>query len=645
MAHPIVSRTDAVGDRTVGPGGLPMINVENLTKSFGAQTLFEGISFKLNAKERIGLVGRNGHGKTTLFRLIAGEEQPDAGAIVLPKNYRIGYVQQQFEFTQQTILEEGARGLSEQESGHYWKVEKILAGLGFGPADMQRHPQEFSGGYQVRLNLAKMLIAEPDLLLLDEPTNYLDITSIRWVERFLNSWPREVMLITHDRSFMDQVVTHVIGIHRKKVRKIAGTTDKYYAQIAQDEEIYEKTRLNDERRRKEVQLFISRFRAKARLAGLVQSRIKTLQKLDNRQKLESAKTLDFSFKSLPFQGRHVLTAEGLSFSYNADHPLIDGFDVTIHRGERVGVIGKNGRGKTTLLKLLAGLLTPQSGRINYNPNVTMGLFEQTNVGHLADNRTVEEEILFSQPDGDRQQARNICGAMLFQGDQALKKIQVLSGGEKCRVLLGKLIVTPANLLILDEPTNHLDMDACDALLAAIDSFDGTVIMVTHNEMFLDALADRLVVFQNDTIDVFEGSYQQFLERVGWEEEGLKPKASAKAPLLAKPAVKLNKKELRRQRSEVVAQHSKALKKIEQQLKRTEHEIEAKEAALQQLNQEMLAASQSQDGARISALSKSLHACRGEIDTLFEQLEKLVQQQETKQAVFSEQLNRIDAAGD
>ena len=262
-----------------------MIVVENLKKSFGSQILFEGISFKLNPKERIGIVGRNGHGKTTLFRLLTGEELPDDGAVTVPKHYRIGYVRQEIEFTKDTVLDEGMTGLSEENRDHYWKVEKILDGLGFSKNDMHRHPAEFSGGFQVRLNLAKVLVSEPDLLLLDEPTNFLDITSIRWVERLLINWPRELMVITHDRSFMDKIVTHTLGIHRRKVRKILGNTEKFYNQIAQDEEIYEKTRINDERRRKEIELFINRFRAKARLANLVQSRIKVLSKLEKKEKI------------------------------------------------------------------------------------------------------------------------------------------------------------------------------------------------------------------------------------------------------------------------------------------------------------------------------------------------------------------------
>ncbi len=257
-----------------------MISVENLTKSYGVRTLFEEISFKVNARERVGLVARNGHGKTTLFQMIIGEISADDGQINTPKNYRIGYVAQKLDFTEDSLLAESMTALPANEADHHWKAERILTGLGFSQEDLSRPPAEFSGGFQVRLNLAKALIAEPDLLLLDEPTNYLDIETIRWIERFLLNWPHELLLITHDRSFMDHLATHILGIHRKKVKKIEGGTDKYYSQIAQEEEIHEKTRRNSEKRQKEIEQFIGRFRAKARLAGLVQSRIKTLAKME-----------------------------------------------------------------------------------------------------------------------------------------------------------------------------------------------------------------------------------------------------------------------------------------------------------------------------------------------------------------------------
>ncbi len=617
-----------------------MINAENLTKSFGGHTLFEDISFRLNSKERSGLVGRNGHGKTTLFKLIAGDELPDSGSISIPKNYRISYVRQELNFTRDTALKECMTGLGEEERDHYWKVEKILAGLGFSKEDFKRHPSEFSGGFQVRLNLAKALASDPDLLLLDEPTNYLDITSIRWIERFLLNWPHEVLLITHNRSFMDKLVTHIIGINRKKIRKIAGNTGKYYSQIAQEEEIHEKTRIKDERRQKEIKLFITRFRAKARLANMVQSRIKTLAKKEKQEKLEKIKTLGFSFRYHTFAGKQILNTQKLSFSYEKTMPVIKNFDVTIGAGDRVCVVGKNGKGKTTLLKLLAGELDPQKGQITYNPNVKIGFFEQTNVKTLVDTRTVEEEILYSDSHVDRQLARNVCGAMMFGGDDALKKISVLSGGEKSRVMLGKLLVTPVNLLLLDEPTNHLDMESSDALLAAIDNFEGTVVMVTHNEMFLHALAQRLIVFQEDSTYVFDGSYQRFLEEVGWENEseGVAGKNSGEK----KPYSKLNKKELRRKRSEINFERGKAVKPLKQRIVRIENNIDLHEKKLNKLNEAMLKASQQQDGSKIAELSRSIHSCRMTIDSLFDELETFTNKFDEQNAMFEKKLEKLNS---
>lgn len=622
-----------------------MITAGNLTKSFGSQFLFEGASFNINPRERVGLVGQNGHGKTTLFRLIVGDEYPDAGTISLPKGYRVGYVLQHLEFTEDTVLKEAMMELPEEERDHYWKVEKILAGLGFSSEDMQRYPGELSGGYQVRLNLAKVLVSEPDLLLLDEPTNYLDITSIRWVERFLINWPHELMLITHDRGFMDKIVTHTIGIHRKKVRKIAGNTEKLYTQIAQEEEIYEKTRTNDERRRKKIEEFISRFRAKARLANLVQSRIKTLEKQKKREKLERIKALDFSFRNKPFRGKYVLSARDVSFSYDPNIPLIRDLSISIGARERVCVIGRNGKGKTTLLKLLAGLLIPQNGEIACNPGVTKGCFEQTNVKSLIDTRTVEEEILCSHSDVDRQLARNICGAMMFEGDAALKRIGVLSGGEKSRVMLGKLLATPVNLLLLDEPTNHLDMYSCDALLAAIDSFEGAVVIVTHNEMLLHALADRLIVFQNDRVCVFEGSYQRFIDKGGWGDEVVVPKYGRQDTGEEESSGKITKKEKRRRRSAIITERAKILKPLEDRIVRVENDIETHEKELNELNDAMLEASQAHDGKSILKISQSIHNCQSAIDRLFNELEEITITLNEQAAVFQKRLDQLDRPGD
>jgi ATP-binding cassette subfamily F protein 3 len=620
-----------------------MISIENLIKSFGGRVLFDGVSFKINAKERVGLVGRNGHGKSTLFRIIVGQEGYDDGAISMPKGYRIGYVRQHIQFTENTVLAEGMKGLMAAEKDHHWKVEKILAGLGFSDGDMVCHPDTFSGGFQVRLNLAKVLVSEPDLLLLDEPTNYLDITSIRWIETFLLSWPHELMLITHDRGFMDKLVTHTVGIHRKKARKIEGNTEKYYDRIAQDEEIYEKTRLNDERREKEIRLFISRFRAKARLANMVQSRVKTLAKMEKKDKLEQAKSLEFSFRSKPFRAKQVFTVEDLSFAWPAGRPLFEDLGFTMLAGERICVVGKNGKGKTTLLKVLAGDLAPASGTITYNPQVESGVFEQTNIQRLVDSRTVEEEILYAQPDVDRQKARNICGAMMFEGDNALKKISVLSGGEKSRVMLGQLLVTPVNLLILDEPTNHLDMDASDALLAAIDNFDGAVIMVTHNEMFLHALADRLIVFDDVGARMFDGTYQHFLEQGGWGDTAAMTRRADDSGDQRPPDLpRFTKKELRRLRSEIITEKSKVLKPMDDAITAAENAIEKNEALLDRLNQEMVDASEQGDGARIGPLSQQIRTCQEIIETRFAEMEQMDDQRQRLEKKFEKRLAELEA---
>jgi ATP-binding cassette subfamily F protein 3 len=617
-----------------------MISAENLSKSFGPQILFDNVSFKINRKERVGLVGRNGHGKTTLFRIIAGLESADSGSVSVPKNYRIGYVEQEPVFSAETVLQEAALGLPPAERNLLWKAEKVLAGLGFEALDLERSPAVLSGGFQVRLNLAKVLLAEYDMLLLDEPNNYLDITSIRWLGRFLRGWPGEFMLITHDRSFMDSVITHVLGIHRRKARKIRGDTGKYYDQIAQDEETYEKTRLNDERKRKEIELFISQFRAKGRLVGLVQSRIKTLAKMEKRTKLEKLATLDFSFSSKPFPGKYVLDASDLTFSYDQEKPLIRDLSISIGAKDRVCVIGKNGQGKTTLLKLLSGVLEPQAGTTSRPLNVAVGYFEQSYLAGLDESNTVLEEISRADPDSDPRRTRAICGAMMFTQDEALKKISVLSGGEKSRVVLGKLIAMPLNLLLLDEPSNHLDMESNDALLAAIDNFDGAVVMVTHNEMFLHALAERLIVFHGDGAFVYEGDYQRFLEKVGWpEEDGVRRQARGRSDESG-DRDKPKPKEIRRKRSTVLMDRARVLKPLEKRIAGTEAAIETKEQKLDELNRAIIEAGRKKGGPEILEISREMHLLKEDIEALYRRLENLSEEHESVRSRFDRELGDL-----
>ena len=305
--------------------------------------------------------------------------------------------------------------------------------------------------------------------------------------------------------------------------------------------------------------------------------------------------------------------------------MIQAFNLSIGAGDRICVIGKNGKGKTTLLKLLSGNLDPHTGEILYHPAVTKGFFEQDQVDGLVDTRNVVEEILYSSPDVDPQTARNVAGAMMFEGNDALKKIKVLSGGEKSRVILGKLLVTPVNLLLLDEPTNHLDMESTDAMLAALDNFDGTVIMVTHNEMFLHAIANRLVVFQNGGIDVFEGGYQDFLDKVGWiEDESTAPTGDE-----AGQKNRLTKKEIKKLRSDFITERAKVLNPLKKKIEETEKRIEKQEKQLEQLSLEMQTASENSDSQKIETVSRSMFQCQALIDRLFDDLEELTQRYEVR----------------
>ncbi|MBN2754365.1 MAG: ATP-binding cassette domain-containing protein [Candidatus Goldbacteria bacterium] len=538
-----------------------MLQVNNLTLEFGEQMILDDVTFNIHSGERIGLVGRNGSGKTSLFKLISGELKPDSGTLSLPKNYTIGYLKQHLDFTQPTVLLEACLGLSEDEKDQVWKAEKMLSGLGFSEDDQLRSPAEFSGGFQVRLNLAKVLLAEPHLLMLDEPTNYLDIISIRWLAKFLQRRENELLIITHDREFMDTVTTHTMAIHRNKIKKIQGPTEKLFSQIAAEEEIYEITRMKEQKIRKEAEDFINRFRAQATRASMVQSRIKALDKMEKKDELSNIQELGFKFNYKNFEAKMPLRVKNLSFGYTDDRMLIEDLSIDVEKRDRICVIGKNGKGKSTLLRLLVGELEPKEGTVKLHPEASAGYFGQTNIERLDSSLTIERELSKVRPDLKYSEVRKVCGAMMFSGDLALKQISVLSGGEKSRVSLGKILLNPANILLLDEPTNHLDIESCDSMVLALDNFDGAVIIVTHSELFLHHLANRLIVFNRDKVSVFEGSYQEFLDKEGWEEDEKKPKKQR----VEKDSIKQKstREELEKQHKRIAAKITEAEKKIDE----------------------------------------------------------------------------------
>ncbi|MBI4746327.1 MAG: ABC-F family ATP-binding cassette domain-containing protein [Deltaproteobacteria bacterium] len=584
-----------------------MLKVSGLEKSYGRQDIFDNVSFVINPGERVGLVGKNGHGKTTLFRMILGQEQPDAGVITYPSYYTLGHLSQHIHFTGDTVLKEGCLGLKPNEYGidESYKVKAILTGLGFSDDDFDRNPGEFSGGYQVRINLAKVLASEPNLLLLDEPTNYLDIVSVRWLIRFLREWPNELMIITHDRDFMDNVTTHTIGIHRSKIKKIAGNTYKLYEQIATEEEVYEKTRVNDDKKRKEIEEFVNRFRAKATKARAVQSRIKALDRMGKLEKLSDIRTLDFEFNNL-----------------------------SVGKNDRIAIIGKNGKGKTTLLNILSGELQPRRGSVSHHPNIKIAYFGQTNINRLVPAKTVEQEIMEVHPDHNRGVARRIAGIMMFSGDAALKKISVLSGGEKSRVLLGKLLVTPANILLLDEPTNHLDMDSIDSLTEAVDAFEGAAIIVTHSELILHTIATRLIVFDGGEVNLFEGTYQEFLDSVGWkDEENTEAAIGKKKGMPGKKVV--GEKEAKKARADLASSRTKVLGNLQKKILEIETAIIQLEKYMENDSQAIQEASEKGDGEALSTLSISIHESTKKLNALFNELEVLTIEHDTKAKEFDE----------
>ncbi|WP_372520870.1 ABC-F family ATP-binding cassette domain-containing protein [Candidatus Ruminimicrobiellum ovillum] len=612
-----------------------MITINNLSKSYGTRVLFDNLSFSVGKGEKIGLVGRNGYGKTTLLKMITGEAEYDSGEIQIPKNYKIGYLKQHLDFKYKTIIEEVASVLPKEETDNTWKAEKVLFGLGFTKEDLQKEPSVFSGGYKIRLNLAKILLSDVDMLLLDEPNNYLDIVAIRWLIKFLKTLKGELILITHDRSFMDQVVTHTVAIHRNKARKVEGNTEKLYEQIAKEEEIYEKTRINIEKRRKRTELFIRRFRAKARLAGMVQSRIKTLEKQEDLKQLTELETLDFSFSNLDFPANKMLSTYSLKFGYTDNDILIDNLNLDVLKKERICVIGKNGKGKSTLLKLLAGRLNPISGNIKKHPELEIGYFVQSDVAQLNDEDTIYDSILSANTKLP-QNARNICGAMMFGGNDMMKRIKVLSGGEKSRVLLGKILAKPAHLLLLDEPTNHLDLESTESLIDAINEFSGSIIIVTHNEELLHAVAQKLIIFDRNKVSFFDGTYADFLERCGWEDESSEIKAANK-----NTEKKLyTKEEVKKIRAKLIQEKSRALKPLELKIKELEKEIQEKESEIENITKLLVKACEENDLNYMAEGPKQSKLLKENLEILYNELLENTEIFEEKEKYYEKEFNNI-----
>lgn len=650
-----------------------MIQVQNLSMSFGERILFDEVSFTINKGERIGIVGRNGTGKSTLFKILMKELSADSGQVDQPKHYRMGYLSQHLKFDHPTILDEVSSVLPEMEGGwkEIYKAEAYLSGLGFSESDFERAPSEFSGGYQIRLNLAKLLLEEPDMLLMDEPTNYLDLPSIRWLEKFLNNWSGELLLITHDRRFMNLVSTHTLGLHRSKFRKVKGPVAKWQEEIVAEEEIFLKTQENEAKKRADLERFVERFKAKASKAKAAQSRVKMLDKMKPQEQLTFDKDLDFEFPYSEMSAKRVAQVDELSFGYDGHLELFHGLEARIGKGDRIGIIGPNGRGKSTLLRLIIGDLTPTQGSVELNDQAKVGYFGQTHIQRLIHTNTIEQEVLRCLPEHNLTKARNLAGCMLFEGDDALKKIEVLSGGEKSRVLIAQLLATPNNLLILDEPTNHLDMESIDSLTESLHAYPGTVMIVSHSEELLSQVCNRLFIFDTDdaghqTLDVFEGPYSEFLEKGGWGKGTSKSKAKSKnsfsnaqqghaskkasatdaQPQSTSPSdpgtppqeSKVSSKEARQAKAEFNKRKRNLLRDLLNQQDKLEKSIESLDNKIKTLNLELVKASEGGDAGEIQRASTLLAQSEKSLEESYESLDQVMKQLDESEIKLQKEFN-------
>lgn len=487
-----------------------MLSIEHLTIEFSSRPVLDDISFLVNARERVALVGKNGAGKTTLLRLIAGEQQPTAGAVRRDKDITIGYLpQMMLHRDDKTILDEVLQGSDDARLKA--EADRTLTGLGFEREDLTRPCSEFSGGWRMRVELAKILLQHPDLLLLDEPTNHLDIESIQWLEEFLKQSGAAVILVSHDRAFLDNVTTRTIEITLGRIYDY-NVNYSHFVQLRQERhEQQVRAYENQQKMIADTEAFIERFRYKATKAVQVQSRIKQLDKLERLEvDLEDTSRLNLRFPPAPRSGDFPLIIDELEKTYpGAEKPVISGVTLTLRRGEKVAFVGKNGEGKTTLVRCIMGQLD-YLGNLKIGHNVRIGYFAQNQASLLDENKTVFETIDYVATGDIRLKIRDILGAFMFGGEASDKKVKVLSGGERSRLAMIRLLLEPCNLLILDEPTNHLDMPSKDVLKAALQAFDGTVICVSHDRDFLDGLVEKVYEFGGGKVREHLGGIYDFL---------------------------------------------------------------------------------------------------------------------------------------
>jgi ATP-binding cassette subfamily F protein 3 len=596
-----------------------MIAINNLTFEIGARALYDEANWHIKPGEKIGLIGANGTGKTTLLKIIVGEYKPTTGTVSMSKDIAIGYLNQDLlsyssdknilhvameAFERQNQLHDEIEILLQKLETDYtedllhklsdkqhefevldgysieYKAHEILAGLGFTEADTHRKLSEFSGGWRMRVMLAKILLQAPDILLLDEPTNHLDLPSIQWLEEYLRAFDGAIVIVSHDRWFLDRVINRTVEARKGKLTVYAGNYTFYLEEKAQREEIQRGEFKNQQSKIKQEERLIERFRAKASKAKMAQSRIKALDRLERVDDVDDDNpTVNFAFRFSKQSGRHVVTLDGISKSYPGIE-ILSHAEALIEKGDKIALIGANGKGKSTLLRIIAGADNDFTGKRETGHNVTQTFFAQHQLEALHLENTALQELQSFAPKHTETELRTILGSFLFTGDDVFKKIKVLSGGEKSRVALAKALTADANFLVLDEPTNHLDMQSVNILIQALQQYEGTLIVVSHDRYFLDNVANKIWFIEDHKIKEYPGNYQEYDEWYAKRKIELKNGASAPPP----PPKKEEKKEQAPAKSN--ENKHQQLKKLNHDLAKLEEQIADLEKTVKNLETQL-----------------------------------------------------------